>query len=105
MKESTQITIILILTAIVAFTLFFSYMVYTIEQEDKACKRIGFEEYIFRMGMQYCKDSMGNLHYVDQECDFFGSNCKAREIFVGDVRVISEGGNEDERRKIIKEVF
>ncbi len=66
------------------------------EKQDNSCKEIGFESYTSRVGMKYCKDSKGNLHYVDQECDFFMTNCKTRKISVGDVRTVSERGNRDD---------
>ncbi len=61
---------------------------YINDQQDNSCKEIGFESYEFIMGMQYCEDSLGNLHYIDLECDFFMTNCKTREISVGDVRTV-----------------
>lgn len=92
-SEEKQTIIIFGLLLIIVIIVGSTFITVLCEEADSACREIGFEDYTFRMGMKYCKDNLGNLHYVEHECDWFGFNCRAREIFVGDVRVISERGN------------
>ena len=89
-KQLVIITSILLVIVIVIAIYSFSYWA---EEEHKACRELGFEEFTYKMGFRYCKDNLGNFHYIGLVCNSFGSDCKAKEISVGNVRVISERGN------------
>ena len=62
------------------------------ESRDEACKDLGFKEYQYKQSMRYCEDYYGNLHYIKMECPdlmlLTKEECKAKEISVGDVRVL-----------------
>ncbi len=58
------------------------------KEEDKACQELGFERDIYILGMNYCEDTQGNLHYIKMECkSWYWPECTAKTISVGDVRV------------------
>ncbi len=64
------------------------------EEVDKACRKIGYSEYKYKQGFEFCEDKEGNLNYIKYECnymmeliDLFPTRCIAKKISVGDVEV------------------
>ena len=91
MDKQKQILIICSISIVILIIMGAIGFKYISDQEDKACKKLGFEEYKFNVGMKYCRDKSGNLHYVEHECDFFMTDCQAKLISVGNVRTITRG--------------
>ena len=65
------------------------------KSQNKACERIGFEEYVERQEMDFCEDKKGNLYYVNLRCDNLENllptkKCIAKRIKVGEVWGTSE---------------
>ena len=58
----------------------------------EACEKLGFEDYEYKSDFQTCEDNKGNLYFIKTECDMFlgiwSKSCEAKEISVGDVRVL-----------------
>lgn len=78
---------VLIFFISVIFTIMF-YLTAAFEYpKQEACQEIGFEEYKFQNGFQFCVDKDYNLHYIKMVNIGF-SKYKAVEISVGDVRVV-----------------
>jgi len=56
--------------------------------ENIACKDLGFKRVYYAESFDFCKSYNGDLHYVEfYGCNFWGNNCKARLIKVGEVEV------------------
>ncbi len=60
-------------------------------ERNNACREIGFEEYDLWNNAKICKDSEGDYHFVELDCEqrYFpilkDDNCKAKEIKIGEV--------------------
>jgi hypothetical protein len=67
---------ILILAIVMAISSMWGYQV----SKDNACKDIGFEESTYKGGIEYCEDLEGNLYSIKMDCNWWGLDCKAKQI-------------------------
>lgn len=94
-KKASFFEIILIMIfIIIVIILIVGLISLTIEDRLKndACKKIRYEKRGSITNIDFCKDKQGNLHFVEIECDYifyvYATSCQAKEISVGDVRII-----------------
>lgn len=78
MKITTEMIIGFLLILAVGMAVFGLWT--TNLSEDNACKNIGFEESNYKMGMKYCEDLEGNLYSIKMDCNWWGLDCKAKQI-------------------------
>ena len=59
--------------------------------KDDACENLNFRESYQSDIFDFCKDYQGNFYYVNFDCEgfWFNKECTAKEISVGDVRVVA----------------
>jgi len=57
---------------------------------EEACKSLRFVSHEYKQPWDFCKDSQGNLHFVEIKIEpwYYPSTYEIKEISVGDVRVI-----------------
>ena len=80
--------LIFIIICVILICLMILWGIHDIQEMDRACKEIEFENYKFINRMEYCEDSEGNLHYIKIECNnWWWFDCKAKTISVGNVRI------------------
>ncbi len=54
---------------------------------DRACQDLGFKTQSYKMQMQYCEDTEGNLYYVKFDCkNWFWQECTGKLISIGKAR-------------------
>lgn len=84
--------IIIVILEVLYFGCIFAYVIIlsgnTTHSKNQACESLGFDKFQNKGPFEFCKDSSGNLHYVEfYDCNFWGNNCQAIKITVGEVEV------------------
>ncbi len=70
-------------------------------EKQEACKEIGFEEYGRWNNEDICKDSDGDYHFIEMECELQvipllrEINCNAKEIKIGKVYMDKSQNNKN----------
>ena len=81
-----------IILFVVSMSMLIAASAYNTKEYNSACKNLGFEKYEHKEDFDFCEDFNSNLHYIKMECQekftFFYTDCIAKEISVGDVRVL-----------------
>ena len=92
MKSETFIKCLMFGGFLLVLSIAISLSIHAGISRNNACKELGFIDFkSWETGV--CEDSEGNLHYVKLDCKFpLFTKCIAKEISVGDVRVVKSLG-------------